>query len=149
MSRSVPVLAAGATSTATSTVLNIPGGKTAGACYISAKADSATAVTETNETNNTLARSILIGPDLVVSSFTAPSTGGSPGTITVSVTTKNNGGGATTVTSTTGFYLSANSTWDAADTLLDTRSVPVLAAGATSTATSTVTTIPGGKPAGT
>jgi subtilase family serine protease len=78
--------------------------------------------------------------DLIVSVLSAPSTAGAGQTISVSDTTKNNGPGAAGA-STTKFYLSANSTYDAGDTELGSRSVPSLSSGTTS-AMSTSITIP-------
>ena len=50
------------------------------------------AVPETSETNNTYARAIQIGSDLVVSAITVPATTGAGMTITVGDTTANQGG---------------------------------------------------------
>ncbi len=85
-------------------------------------------------------------PDLLVSSLAVPSAATAGSAISVSETTKNQGGPAGA--STTRYYLSANSTWDAADTPIGSRSVPGLAAGASSSAT-LLLTIPAGKAAGT
>ena len=62
--RSVPALAGGAASTG-STSVTMPPTVSAGAYYIIAKADADDAVVETQEGNNTTARSITIGGDLV------------------------------------------------------------------------------------
>ena len=86
-------------------------------------------------------------PDLIVSALTAPATGGANATISVTDTTQNQGSG-TAVASVTAFYLSTNTTLDAADVAIGSRSVPLLAAGASNTAT-TVLTIPAGTPGGT
>ena len=117
--------------------LDIPADTAVGLYYVIAKADADGLEAETNEFNNTLGRVVSIGPDLMVSSLTAPASAG-PGTaIAVSDTVKNQGGGAGTA-STTRFYLSANTTLDAADVALTGgRAVPALAAGATSTGTTT------------
>jgi len=144
-SRALPVLAPGASDTG-STVLTIPSGTSAGNCYIIAKADADNALIETSEGNNTFARSIQIGPDLVVSAFSAPTTGGAGITLTVTDTVKNQGG-ATAAASLIHFFLSANGTLDSADVLLGGRAVPVLAPGASSSG-STAATIPGGIPTG-
>ena len=138
--QTVPALAPGAVSTA-SVSLDIPGDTAVGLYYVIAKADADSVESESNEFNNTLARVVNIGPDLVVSSLTAPLAAGAGGRIAVSDTVKNQGGGASAA-STTRFYLSANATLDAADVLLTGgRAVPGLAAGATS-AGSTELTIP-------
>src|SRR5262249_7320120 len=86
-------------------------------------------------------------PDLVVSALTAPATGGANGSIAVSDTTLNQGAGPA-VASVTAFYLSTNTTLDASDVALGTRNVPSLAAGASSSATTTLT-IPAGTAGGT
>ena len=99
-------------------------------------------MTETNETNNSLTRSIQIGGDLAVSTFTAPAKAGAGSSISVSDTTINQGAGPV-ASSATRFYLSANSVFDAGDTLLSgpqsgTHSVPSLDAGISHTASTTL-----------
>ncbi len=74
-----------------------------------------------------------IPPDVIVSSFVVPGASGPGATITVSVTTKNQGAG-TAAPSTTRFYWSDNSIFDASDTLLNAQAVPQLLPGALSTA---------------
>ncbi len=145
--RAVPSLAGGTSSTG-STSVTIPAGMAAGAYYVIAQADADGAVSETSEINNTLARFIQIGPDLVVSALQVPP-GVAPGSvITLTDTTKNQGGGLAGP-SVLRFYLSTNAAWDAADTLLDgSRIVPSLAAGASS-AGSTAVTLPSTLAAGT
>ncbi len=138
--RAIPALAAGATSTGSTSVI-IPSGTTTGTRYIIAKADANnTNPTETVETNNNKSKSIKIGPDLIVSTLTAPTSAVRGTTISISDTIKNQGGGDAG-TSTTKLYLSTNTTWDAGDTYLGSRSVPMLVAGASS-AGSTYVTIP-------
>ena len=145
-SRAVPALAPGAASAASTSVV-IPAGTAVGVHYVIARADADDALTEGQENNNTSARAILIGPDLAVAALSAPTAAAAGATIAVSDTTKNQGAGAAD-TSTTGFYLSANSTFDAADVPLGSRAVPALAAGATSAA-SIPLTIPAGTAPGT
>jgi subtilase family serine protease len=144
-SRNVPALAAGASSSG-STSVTIPEGTTAGKLYIIAMADGEEIVTEISETNNTYARLVTIGTDLSITSLTVPSTTGPGQSITVTDTTKNQGG-ASADASTTMFYLSTNSAVDAADTLLGSRNVPALAAGASSSGSTSVT-IPDGTASG-
>ena len=60
-SRAVPVLAPGASSAATTAVV-IPVGTAPKTYYVIAKADDPAAVAETNETNNTAYKTIVIGP---------------------------------------------------------------------------------------
>jgi subtilase family serine protease len=144
-SRSVPALAAGASSYG-STSITIPEGTSSGSYYLIAKADGEDAIIETSETNNTLYKLITIGTDLRITSFTGPSTVGPGQSITVTETTKNQGG-AQAEASTTHFYLSTNSSIGESDTLLGSRSVPALAAGASNTRSTTLT-IPAGTVSG-
>jgi hypothetical protein len=83
-----------------------------------------------------------IGPDLVVSAFSAPTSGGAGTIITVTDTAKNQGGSGAGA-STTKFYLSTNTSFGTGDVLLGSRAAPALAAGA-SHAASTSLTIPTG-----
>ena len=144
-SRTVPVLAAGAASSGSTTV-TIPPETAAGNWYIIGEADADKTVAETVETNNAYARSIKIGPDLAVTSLSAPATAGPGQNITVSDTIKNQGGGIAAA-SLTELYLSLNIILDGSDFLLGTRSVPALAAGATSSG-STGVKIPAGTATG-
>jgi len=137
----VPDLAAGATDPG-STTLTIPSAITPGQYYIIAKADADNVVPETNETNNALARVIQIGGDLVVSAFTVPSRGGAGMPMVVTDTTANQGAGPVGP-SVTKFYLSTNASFEIADTLLGSRGIAGLDAGATTTGSTTVT-IPSG-----
>jgi subtilisin family serine protease/subtilase family serine protease len=127
-SRSVPALGTSATSTVT-TPLTVPAGTPPGTYWVVAVADRNLALAESIESNNTRAYSFKVGPDLTVSSVTAPSSAAAGTTITVSDTTRNQGAD-TAPASGTAFYLSTNGTLDAADTLLGTRAVPSLAVGA-------------------
>jgi subtilase family serine protease len=128
--RTIPTLAPGASNSGSTTV-TIPSSTVAGNWYIIAKADGEDAVVETSESNNTYARLIKIGTDLRISSLSVPSTAGAGLSVNVSDTTRNYGGGPANP-STTFFYLSANSSVDASDILLGSRSIPALAAGASS-----------------
>jgi subtilase family serine protease len=144
--RPVPSLDPGETSSGSTSVI-VPAATPPGVYYIIAKADGDGTVVETSETNNTSARYIPIGSDLVVSAMTVPAKGGAGGTITVSATTTNQGGGSTAA-SMTRLYLSLNSAWDSGDTLLaGGEQVPELAAGASDTG-SIVATIPAGTASG-
>jgi subtilase family serine protease len=146
-SRAIPELGAGATSTGT-TIVTIPPNILAGSYYLVAKADADAVVAETQETNNTFARAILIGSDLLVSVIGAPAKGGAGQSIIVTETIANQGGGGATA-SVTRFYLSANASLDAADVLLEgSRAVADVAPGASS-AGSTSVRIPQGVVAGT
>jgi len=136
----VPGLTEGTSDTAPTT-LTIPAGTATGTYYVVAKADADGAVLEAKESNNTLARVIQIGPDLDVTAFTVPGKGGAGLPLAVSDTTTNTGGGSAGETMMR-FYLSANSSVDANDTLIGSRTVPGLGAGESSTAPSTTLTIP-------
>jgi len=144
-SRPVPALAGGASSSGTTSV-TIPAGTAVGTYYIIARADADAAVTETSETNNITFAAIQLGPDLTVSAFSTPASAGAGATISVSDTTKNQGSSGS-ATSTTRFYLSSNSVVDAGDVALGGRAIPALAAGATSSGSTSVT-IPAGTAAG-
>ncbi len=133
-SRWVSVLSPGAVSGPTGTVVTVPASATAGTYYILAVADATGLVLEASETNNTKSLKVSILPDLVVSALTGPAYVSPGATITISDTTKNQGSGAAAA-SITSFYWSTNSTWDALDTLLKSRNVPVLAVGGISSAT--------------
>jgi hypothetical protein len=137
-SRSVGALAAGGTSLGSTTV-TLPANLATGTYYLIAQADGNGAIAELNEINNGRAAAIRVGPDLVVSSFTAPLRAAGGGTIAVTDTTANTGSGPAAA-STTAFYLSSNITLEAGDIRLSpARSVPALAAGQVSTVTTTVT----------
>src|SRR5262249_24855606 len=82
---------------------------------------------------------IQIGPDLAVSGLSGPATAGAGSTIMISDTTANQGLGAASA-SVTRFYLSADSTLDANDPLLQSRSVPALARVPASGGTTSPTT---------
>ena len=90
--RSVPGLAAGATSTGTTT-LTIPSATDTGTYYLFAKADGDAAVLETQESNNTTLRSIQVGGDLVVTAMTVPLKAGAGTSIVVADTTSEPGRG--------------------------------------------------------
>ena len=124
----MPALPAGASSVA-SISIEIPDETATGRHYVIAKADDLDVLFESSETNNTRSRSVQVGPDLDVSSFTVPSEVAAGGTISVTDTVTNVGGSASPGSSTT-FYLSTNSSLSAEDVLLGSRVVPALAAGA-------------------
>ena len=145
-SRAVPALAAGASS-AGSTSVTIPAGTAPGAYHVIARADATGGVAESRENNNVSSRLVQVGPDLAVSSLTAPAGAGAGATLAVTDTTANQGGGGSPA-STTGYYLSADAVLDAADVRLGGRAVPALAAGASSTGSASLT-IPAGTGAGT
>ena len=137
-SRGLAALAAGGTSTAGTTV-TLPATLATGTYYLIAQADGGAAIAELNEMNNGKASAIRIGPDLVVSSFSAPIRAAAGGTIAVTEATANSGSGPAAA-STTAFYLSLNLTVEPGDVRLGPgRAVPPLAPGQSSTATTTLT----------
>jgi subtilase family serine protease len=145
-SRAVPALAAGATSSASTSVV-IPEGTATAAYHVIASADGNAEAAESVETNNALARAIQVGPDLVVSSLTAPNSTTAGSAIAVSDTIKNQGGGSAPPTI-TAYYLSTNFILDASDVPLGSRTVAGLAPGAVDVGTAEVT-VPAGTAPGT
>ena len=143
-SRAVPSLAAGETHSGSLTLV-IPAGTPTGSYYVFAKADSASALIETQEINNTYVRLLRIGPDLIVSSVTVPASVRAGGSMTVSDVTRNQGGAAAGA-STTVYYLSADSVLGGGDVLLGNRIVPALGGGASDTGTATLTIPPSTTP---
>ena len=144
-SRIVPTLAVGASSAATVT-LTIPAATATGTYYVIALADADAALGEIVESNNQRSFVTRIGPDLRILGVTAPSTAAAGAAIVVGDTTKNKGAGGAGA-STTSFFLSANSTYEATDAALGSRGVPALGPGASQAAQTTVT-IPSGTAAG-
>ena len=143
--RTLDALAPGASSTGTVSLV-LPNPLDSGSYYLFAKADGPATVSETNEINNTRQTAVAIGPDLVVTSVTAPAIAAAGTSILVSDTTVNQGGGPAPASSTR-FFLSVNILLDASDTPLEARSVGALAVGASSSASTNVT-IPSGMAAG-
>jgi subtilase family serine protease len=141
-SRSVPLLAAGATSSGSVTV-TVPATASLGAYRLLACADDLLAVEEADETNNCLASAatVLIGSaDLVTATVTNPPASAAPGTVFTVTDSVQNPGAVSAAASTTRYYLSLDAVKDASDVLLTgARSLPLLAAGATSSGSVTVT----------
>jgi subtilase family serine protease len=146
-SRSVGALAGNGGTQAGSATVTVPADTAPGSYFVLAVADGPSTVPETSETNNVLAVSVRVGPDLVVSSLSKPASVTSGAVVTLTDTTKNQGGAALNP-STTYLYFSTNTALDAGDTLLGARAVPALAAGASSSG-SLAATIPAGLSAGT
>jgi cysteine-rich repeat protein len=135
--RVVPALGLKESSQVT-TSLTLPSG-IAGIYYLIVMADADGDLGEVDENNNTRFRKIKItgAPDLVISSLAATGSAGAGDSIDVDDTTANTGtvnAGA----STTRFYLSTDSTFSPGDIPLGSRSVPVLAASASDSATTSV-----------
>jgi subtilisin family serine protease/uncharacterized membrane protein len=133
----VPTLQVGATSTTTLTI-PIPTNVLPATYYLYAKADADDDLSESVEANNTSVRLVSIGPDVVVSTMTAPSNAPAGGTASLTWTVKNLGGG-TAAASNVRFYLSSNTLVDATDTLLpEAGAVPDLNPGASAPGSTTV-----------
>src|SRR5215831_9100024 len=138
--RSVPILAAGATSTGTVSI-TIPSTTPPGAYFLLACADDTNIVAESDEANNCRSAALQIThADLVELAVSDPPAFGLPGgSFKVTDTAKNN---ATVGAkgSSTRYYFSADAIKDGGDKLLGgSRGVPALAAGASSTGTVNVT----------
>ena len=130
-----PIVANGAVSGTTNVTLP---SVSPGTWYVVAQADDQGAVAETAETNNTRFASIAIGPDLNVTTASAPSTATAGASIVVSDTVKNLGPN-TAGASVTRLYLSLDIAFDASDIPLGGRSVPELAESVSNTGSTTVT----------
>jgi len=144
-SRSIPALATGASHTG-SVTFTIPAGLGTGLYWILARANDGNLAVDAQPTNNVLARQLLVGPDLVIASFTAPSVAAAGLAITVADVTRNQGPVAAG-SSTTAFYLSPDPSLDAADVVLGSRAVPGLAAGETNSG-AVVLVVPSDTPTG-
>jgi subtilase family serine protease len=141
-------LAANATLTFSQTV-TVPSGFPSGSYFIIVHTDGHGGVSEGNELNNSTATRLTVqtgAPDLVVSALSAPSSAVIGTTILVTDTTRNQGN-ATAGSSTTQFFLSADTILGPGDHLVGGRAVGSLAAGATSSGSTSVT-IPVGMPPG-
>ena len=126
--------------------VTIPANTAPGKKFILAVADANGVQTESNEANNTRAKTITIGPDLVVSAIVAPTTSSPGATISVTITTKNVGGAPVNVATTTRLYFSNNNSIDAGDPF-QTLNIGPLAVNASQSHTVNVT-IPPGTPLG-
>jgi subtilase family serine protease len=139
-SRSVPSLTPGVPSAGTATVT--AAAAPPGSYFLLACADDLAVVFEGDEQNNCAASSstvLLAAADLVVSALTDPPVAVNVGSNFANTNTVLNAGNVSAGTSTLRFYLSLNTTYESGDRPLSaTRSIPGLAAGATSTATITV-----------
>ena len=146
-SRTVASLAAGAASAA-NTPATVPSGAAVGTRYVCAVADDLGAVAETSEANNSQTTSLtIVQADLRVSAFAPPAKASPGSSVNVSNTVRNDGTAAAGPFR-VGIYLSPDASCGTADTLLASRSLAALAAGASSAANTSVT-IPSGTPLGT
>ena len=143
--RPVPALAAGQVSSVT-TEFTVPAATPVAKYYVLAKSDHSSAVIEVLETNNVRGGPyITVGPDLMVSEVDAPANVVRGTSFTISDTTRSSAGGATATT--TSYYLSVNTTLDAADLLLGSHPVGSLLAGGAENGQATVVT-PAGQATG-
>jgi len=134
-------LGAGAYGTRTGTAA-IPTNTAAGSYYILFVADYQNQVAEVNENNNVSAVSITVlppGPDLTVGSQSLYSTSVAAGTTVSAYAYLYNQGNQPASSSTLGFYLSTNTTFDTNDVLLSTSTGGALAAGGSSYRSGTLT----------
>ena len=139
--RSVPTLAAGATSSGTATVM-VPSDMAVGSYYLLACADDTSLVPETNENNNCASYStrLQVGPDLIESGVSTTATAVGPSSVIVVNDTTSNQGGSAAAASVTQYYLSPyNSKTGASQLLGGNRSVSALAAGGSSAGSTSVT----------
>ena len=130
----------------TVTAIDDPLAETDETVVLTVEPDAAYIVSANSEATVTIKSDELLS-DLVVSAFSAPSAAAAGQAISLTDTTKNQGKGSADP-SATQFYLSANSVLEPTDLLLGFREVPVLAAGASSSGSLSVT-IPQETPAGT
>jgi subtilase family serine protease len=142
--RDLTSLAAGAKSAAKTSV-TIPATLDPGTYYLSAVADSGSALLELDATNDGLTATgqmvvTYYRPDLIVSALTAPATGATGQTITVPNAVRNQGPAPATAFRMT-FYMSAADPTPGAGTAIGWRDISGLAAGASWVA-NTVLTIP-------
>ncbi|QIX61065.1 T9SS type A sorting domain-containing protein [Hymenobacter sp. BT18] len=134
-------LAASGSATRTGS-FSIPAATTAGSYYVLFVADAQGTIMESNETDNVLSVALTVKAtqaDLTLASATlGSSTVVTGNTVTTSVSIKNQGS-ASAASSTIGYYLSANTTWDGNDVLLKTVTGASLAAAASDTRTNSLT----------
>ena len=124
------------------TNITLPPDTVGGLYYLLVVADADNNLPETSEINNTRAASFRVGPDLRVSTLTAPAATSAGSQIAVTDTTRNDGQSAAGA-STTAFYLSLDLSVSPDDFVLPpSRAVPPLAAGQLSTGTTTLTVPP-------
>jgi subtilisin family serine protease len=127
---SVPALAPGVSSAAVAIPINVPSDVAARTYYVIAKTDADNAVVEVSKANNASARSLAVGPDLIVSPLSVPSTAIPGAQFTATFTVRNQGAGSAPA-STVEFYWSTNTTVEPGDTVLGSTGVGSLGASAT------------------
>jgi len=139
-SQAVPTLAPGALAPDSVTV-TIPSTLVAGGYYVIAKADAYDGLFESNESNNNLARSIDVGPDLTVSKLTLP-TVAAPGSAVDANFTIKNSGASSAGPSSVAFYWSTNTGLDSSDSLLTSVNIGSVAANGGTLAGQATMTVP-------
>lgn len=123
------------TSSYRSSILTIPVGTTPGNYYILFYADYSNMVNETVETNNVKWTALTVTAsfiDLVINSQTLSSSSVAAGTSVSTTCYIFNQGNTSAVSSNVGYYLSADSIWDASDTYLNSYAGGALGASASS-----------------
>jgi subtilisin family serine protease len=123
--QAVPALAPGTTSAASLTV-SLPSSLLPGAYYFIAKSDADDVLLEKVETNNTYARALSIGPDLVISKLQLPTIAAPGATVAASYTVLNKGAGGAAA-SMLEFLWSTNTSLDASDRVLARTDIGALA----------------------
>lgn len=140
--RVVTSLGAGASNTAT-TGLSIPSTAPGGTYHLCEMADSANQVAESNETDNTLCNGATVtlpSADLVMTAVSTATSVIAPGQTLLVSNSVNNQGGFPAGSFRIGFYLSANADGSTQDVMISTtRTLSSLAAGASSTGTTSLT----------
>ena len=127
--------------------ISIPSNLGTGVYYLIAKADADDVLFENQEGNNTSARTLTVGPDLIVSTLTVPAVA-APGAAVVADYTVRNQGASLAAASTLRFFWSANSALDAADTPLAQADLAPIGGAGTLSGQATLT-IPAGAATGT
>ena len=142
----VPSLAPGVSATA-SISLGIPSDLGAGSYYLIAKADADDVLWENQEANNTSAKALKVGPDLLVSALTVPAAAAEGALITATYTVRNQGT-SQAAASTLRFFWSVNTSIGATDTVLATVNLQPIGAAGTASGDAMLT-IPAGAATGT
>jgi hypothetical protein len=149
-SRSIPGLAAGASSSGSAAV-TLPSSAPAGSFYLLACADDLQGIFESSESNNCTASAAttqVLRPDLIETSVSNPPASLAAGSFFSVTDTVQNAGNGASGGSSTRFYLSADALKDGSDTLLSgSRAVGSLAVAASSMGTINVT-VPASSAAG-
>jgi len=140
--RSVPILTGGAVSIGPRTVV-VPATTALGTYRLLACADDLLAVKESDDTNNCVASAAAVRvdwPDLAATALGSLPAGAAPGTSFSVTDTVQNAGAVSAGASLVRYYFSLDAVKDPGDVLLTGyRSVPILAGGAISSGTRTVT----------